>query len=141
MIQTLAGLHQYSHETQRHDEDITKENAGESHSKIFDYGILLPAAGIIYNLLNINWIVSLLNFIMYGLLIINHLRQDELYGGKTILFNYVRAFNFLLLIFAASYYNDIKTKKRNFLLQLKIFRLIKEQNTIFDQQPDGIVLF
>ena len=66
--------------------------------------------------LNVNWIVSILNFIMYGMMIIIYLRQDEQYGGNIILFNYVGAFSFLLLVFAATYYTDIKTKKRNFLL-------------------------
>ena len=45
------------------------------------------------------------------------------------------------LMFSLFLYYDLKNKKSSFLLHQKIFRMIKEQNTIFDQLPDGVVLF
>ena len=91
--------------------------------------------------MNINWFISILNYDLYGLFVINFLRQDNKYNGVNIFERYIGAFLFMHLMFSLFLYYDLKNKKSGFLLHQKIFRMIKEQNTIFDQLPDGVVLF
>ena len=82
--------------------------------------------------MNINWIISILNYDLYGIFVINFLRQDNKYNGVNIFERYIGAFFFMHLMFSLFLYYDLKNKKSSFLLHQKIFRMIKEQNTIFD---------
>ena len=48
---------------------------------------------------------------------------------------------FGLFCLSALNYNNIETQVTSFLKQKKIVRLFQEQNTIFDDLPNGLILY
>ena len=65
----------------------------------------------------------------------------SIFQFEVLVKDYLTVFMIAAAGVTALLYNDQEASVTNFLQQKKIMRLFQEQNNIFDDLPDGLILF